>query len=91
MFKIGDTVLYPLHGAGVIQNIEEKEILGEIKSYYILKIPISDMTVMVPVDADVGIRSIVDAETAKNVISKIGSLSLPPEANLKLLLILVGS
>ncbi|MBQ3592887.1 MAG: CarD family transcriptional regulator, partial [Clostridia bacterium] len=48
MFKIGDTVLYPLHGAGVIQNIEEKEILGEIKSYYILKIPISDMTVMVP-------------------------------------------
>ncbi len=81
MFKIGDTVLYPLHGAGVVQNIEEKEILGEVKSYYVLKIPISDMTVMVPVDADVGIRSIVDAETAKNVISKIGSLSLPPEAN----------
>ena len=39
MFNVGDKVVYPMHGAGVIQNIEEKNILGEKTSYYIIKMP----------------------------------------------------
>ena len=48
MFNVGDKVVYPMHGAGVIESIEEKEILGERKKYYVMRMPIGDMKVMVP-------------------------------------------
>ena len=37
MFNVGDYIVYPMHGAGTIDAIEEKDILGEKQSYYILK------------------------------------------------------
>lgn len=48
MFSIGDLVLYPVFGAGLIINIEEKEIYNEIKKYYIIEF-INGMNMMVPV------------------------------------------
>ena len=39
MFNVGDKIVYPMHGAGTIDSIEEKDILGEKQSYYILKMP----------------------------------------------------
>jgi len=65
MFAIGDKIVYPMHGAGVIEEIEEKKILGETRKYYILKVPCGDMKIMIPVDSskDIGVRSVVsDAE-----------------------------
>lgn len=61
MFKLGDRVVYPMHGAGVIEAIEEKEILGEKQQYYIMRLPLGDMRVMVPLrNANViGIREVV--------------------------------
>jgi CarD family transcriptional regulator len=50
MFEIGDKVVYPMHGAGIIEAIEEKEILGEKRNYYVLKMPIGEMKVMVPIN-----------------------------------------
>ena len=47
MFNIGDKAVYPLHGAGVIESIEEKAILDEKQSYYIIKMP-GEVKVMVP-------------------------------------------
>ena len=47
MFNVGDKIVYPMHGAGTIDSIEEKDILGEKQSYYILKMP-SDVKVMIP-------------------------------------------
>ena len=40
MFNIGDKVVYPMHGAGTIESIEEKEMLGNSEDYYIIKMPI---------------------------------------------------
>lgn len=70
MFNIGDKIVYPMHGAGVIVDIENVEILGEKRRYYIMKMPIGDMKVMVPVDSveDIGIRQIVSEEDMKKVI-----------------------
>ncbi len=45
-------IVYPMHGAGVIEEIENKEILGEMREYYVLKVPCGDMKVMIPVDED---------------------------------------
>ena len=47
MFDIGDKVVYPMHGAGIIVNIEKKEILGELKDYLIMQMPIGDMKVII--------------------------------------------
>jgi len=68
MFTIGDKIVYPMHGAGVIEEIEEKKILGEIRKYYILRVPCGDMKIMIPVDSsnEIGVRSVVsDAELVK--------------------------
>lgn len=69
MFKIGDKVVYPMHGAGVIEAIEEKEILGEKRLYYILRLPVGDMKVMVPISngEEIGLRGVIDREGVKRV------------------------
>jgi len=50
MFKKGDKVFYPYHGAGEISGIEERDILGEKKIYYIIRFPLTETTVMLPAD-----------------------------------------
>ena len=76
-YKIGDRILYPMHGAGVIEAIEEKEILGEKHFYYVMRLPAGDMKVMIPtrnVD-EIGIRNIVSYEEAKQVLKKFKECS----------------
>ena len=70
MFNIGDRIFYPVHGAGIIVEKKDIEILGEKRSYYIMKMPIGDMKVMVPVDSvdEVGVRLIVGNEEIERVI-----------------------
>ncbi|MBS4195271.1 CarD family transcriptional regulator [Lederbergia citri] len=70
MFQIGDKVFYPMHGAGVIKAIEEKEILGERRQYYVISIPISNMNVMIPMQSIgmAGLRLVVDNKTMKNIL-----------------------
>ncbi len=70
MYDIGDKIVYPMHGAGIIEAIEEKEILGEKQRYYIMKMPIGDMKVMIPIKniKDIGIREIIDGKEAEGVI-----------------------
>lgn len=70
MFNIGDRIVYPMHGAGIIENVEIKEILGEKRRYFIMRMPIGDMKVMVPVDnvEDVGVREIIDRDEMDRVI-----------------------
>lgn len=71
MFNIGDKVVYPMHGAGVIEGIEEKEILGEKRKYYIMRMPIGDMKVMIPVDnvEEIGIREIINNDDLEKVLN----------------------
>ncbi len=71
MFHIGDKIVYPMHGAGIIVDIEEKKILGELHKYYVLQIPVSDMKVMLPVNntETIGIRNIVSDDDASEAIS----------------------
>ena len=69
MFNVGDKIVYPMHGAGTIDAIEEKDILGEKQNYYIIKMP-GEVKVMVPISKarDVGVRSIIDKEEAGKVL-----------------------
>lgn len=69
MFDIGDKIVYPMHGAGVIVEKETKEILGNRKEYFILKMPVGDMKISIPIDKinEVGIRNIVGDNIVKEV------------------------
>lgn len=78
MFKLGDKVVYPMHGAGIIDTIETKEVLGELKKYYVLKMPVGEIKLMVPVDNvdNIGLRYIIDKILVEKVydILKQGAL-----------------
>lgn len=70
MFNVGDHIVYPMHGAGIIDAIEEKDILGEKQSYYILKMP-GEVKVMVPTNKaeEIGVRGIIDKASADKVFN----------------------
>ncbi|NLT94080.1 MAG: CarD family transcriptional regulator [Clostridia bacterium] len=83
MFKIGDKVVYPMHGAGVIEAIEEKEVLGDKRSYYIMKMPFGNMKVMIPVDntEEIGLRQVVGPEDVSKVINILQDTDTSMSAN----------
>lgn len=68
--KIGDRIVYPMHGAGEITGIEENEVGGVKNSYYILRLPIGDMKLMLPVDKveEVGLRELITPAQVEEVI-----------------------
>ena len=69
MFNVGDKIVYPMHGAGTIDAIEEKDILGEKQNYYIIKMP-GEVKVMVPISkaSDIGVRNVIDKAEAGKVL-----------------------
>lgn len=70
MYNVGDKIVYPMHGAGIIESIEEREILGEKQNYYIVKMPIGDMKVMIPTKnvKSIGIREIIPNKEVDKVL-----------------------
>lgn len=72
--NVGDKVFYPMHGAGVISSIEHCDVMGEDKSYYVLKLPMGNLKVMIPTDnADnIGLREIIPEERVNDVVDVLG-------------------
>lgn len=72
-YEIGDRILYPMHGAGTIEAIEEQEILGEKHAYYVLRLPAGDMKVMLPIKklSEIGVRDIISAKEGQKVLAAI--------------------
>ena len=50
MFQVGDKIVHPMHGAGVVDSIVQKKINGVVRDYYILKLPVGGMMVMIPTE-----------------------------------------
>lgn len=71
-YQIGAKVVYPLHGAGVIESVEEREIMGTKQMYYILRIPVGDMKVMIPMDTagEIGLRDVISSSEAEHVLEE---------------------
>lgn len=83
MFSIGDKIVYPMHGAGVIESVEEREILGELKRYYVMRMPIGEMKVMVPISSvnDIGLRKVIDEDGVTKVLTILQDKDSPMSAN----------
>jgi CarD family transcriptional regulator len=71
IYKVGDKVVYPHHGAGKVLKKEKKEMLGDLREYLTIKILHNDMTVMVPTDsADrAGLRRVIGEEAVVRVLA----------------------
>jgi CarD family transcriptional regulator len=85
LYKVGDKVVYPHHGAGTIVKREQQLILGETREYLTIKILHSDMTVNVPLDnaERVGLRKVIDEEAVKKVVKYLtsGGTEMPKNWN----------
>ena len=70
-FRVGDVAVYPAHGVGKIDSIEEREIAGNKHRFYIMKILDTGMTIMVPTNnaGAVGLRSVISDDEADRVLS----------------------
>ncbi|WP_246503492.1 CarD family transcriptional regulator [Clostridium polyendosporum] len=70
LFQIGDKIVYPMQGAGIIKGIEEKEISGTKQTYYLIHILSNKMQVMIPSEKilNTGIRLVVDSPTLEDVL-----------------------
>ena len=80
MFQIGDKVVHPMHGAGIVESIVQKEVNGVTREYYILKLPVRSMVVMVPTEhsGEIGVRPVVGSAEADLILASISQL--PVEA-----------
>ena len=70
MYKVGDKIVYPMHGVGEIEAIEKKEVLGKRHQFYMMTIINSQMKVMIPVDKadEIGIRPIISSKKIKKIL-----------------------
>ena len=71
-FIEGDLVVYPNHGAGCISGVEEKTILGEVRRYYVVYLPDTELTVSIPAEGDTGLRACADEEGVEKALAVLG-------------------
>jgi CarD family transcriptional regulator len=81
IFKVGDLAVYPAHGVGCIESIETREISGEKKDFYIMKILDNNMIIMIPVDnvTSVGLRDIIDEKEVSRVYEIMKQRDIPAD------------
>ncbi len=83
MYQIGDKVVHPMHGAGVIDSIVQRKIAGQLQEYYLLRLSVGSMTVMIPTEntQEIGVRPVVSGQEAENLISAMESIEVDMAQN----------
>ena len=73
MFRKGDKIVYPLYGAGVIEDLEQKEIDGDCQMYYVLRIPVGNLKIMISANKaeSLGIREIYAGGEILGIIASV--------------------
>ena len=83
MFQVGDKIVHPMHGAGVIDSIVQKKVNGVVRDYYILKLPVGGMSVMIPTQncVEIGVRPVCECDEADHVIESIPEIEIDMTQN----------
>lgn len=83
MFDVGDVVVYPHHGAGVIEGIAENYVEGENRVYFVLRMCQGNLKVMVPAEnsLQVGLRNIIGKDEVDKVFDVLGEGQSPMPSN----------
>ncbi len=83
MFQIGDKIVHPMHGAGIIDGVVSRQINGVMRDYYTLKLSVGGMTLMIPTEnfAEIGVRPVVGPEVIDSVLRALPGLQVEENAN----------
>ena len=83
MFQVGDKIVHPMHGAGIVDSIVQKKVNGVVREYYILKLPMGGMLVMIPVQScgEIGVRPVVDEQEAERIIAAFPEIEVDTTQN----------
>lgn len=73
MFSIGDLVVHPMHGAGVIDDIVQEKVAGVMKEYYVFKMPVGGLVLKIPTANSqvIGIRGIISQAEAEELLNAL--------------------
>ena len=73
MYQVGDKIVYPMHGAGIVKKIEELEIFDTDQKYYLLDIVSEGLDILIPVDKteEIGVRRIVEPEVIDEMLKSL--------------------
>lgn len=82
-FQVGDKIAHPLHGAGVIDSLEQRKINGKERKYFVMKLPAGDMRVMIPCDGctEVGVRPIMSSGELEKLLESIPGIEINMTSN----------
>jgi CarD family transcriptional regulator len=69
MFQIGALAVYPAHGVGVIESIQDREVAGLLQRFYIMRLLDTDMIIMIPTGnaSNIGLRTVIDSKAVTEV------------------------
>lgn len=83
MYAVDDKVVHPMHGAGIIEEIKEIEIVGSKRQYYTVRFIMGNMVTNIPVEntGNIGIRSVIDKSEAKKVLEVFRKLPVTDDSN----------
>ena len=83
MFSVGDLVVHPMHGAGIIDDIVQEKIAGIVKDYYVFKMPMGGLVLKIPTanSRAIGIRGIISDEEVESLLAAIPQLDVESSAN----------
>ena len=83
MFYVGDKIVHPMHGAGIIDSVVTRKVNGVVRDYYVLKLPVGEMLVMIPTEncAEIGVRPVMSPEEAKQVIAALPQIEVKMDSN----------
>ena len=83
MFCVGDKIAHPMHGAGIIEDIVENKIDGVVREYYVMRLPVRAMVVMIPTHncVEIGVRPIADSAGAKTILAELVGIQADLEQN----------
>ncbi|MDR1157957.1 MAG: CarD family transcriptional regulator [Oscillospiraceae bacterium] len=83
MFSVGDKIVHPMHGAGVVDNIISQKVDGIYRQYYVIKMPLGGMLVMIPINNsdEIGVRPVIDSESAEEIIESMSGIEIDMTQN----------
>ncbi len=83
MFHVGDKIVHPMHGAGVVESIVENKIDGVVREYYVMRLPVRSMVVMIPTHncVEIGVRPIADQQQAQQILACLAGIEAEVEQN----------
>lgn len=83
MFRIGDKIVHPMHGAGIVDGIVTRKVNGVLRDYYSLRLPVGDMVVMIPTEScrEIGVRAILTGDQVEQILCQIAGLEVALESN----------